>query len=43
MKLSVGARSMVRAVTVPLAMPLPPARKVARMFTFAARSLTSGT
>ena len=43
MKASVGARSIDRAVTSPLAIPSPPARNVARMFTFAARSWTSGT
>ena len=40
---SVGARSIERALTVPCAMPRPPARNVARMLTLAPRSWTSGT
>ena len=43
MNASVGARSIERAVTEPLAMPVPPARNVARMLMLAARSWTSGT
>ena len=43
MNASVGARSIVRAVTWPFATPSPPARNVARMLTFAARSWTAGT
>ena len=39
----VGARSMVRAVTLPLAMPGPPATNVARMLMLPARFWTSGT